>query len=1328
MKRKEKSMLSQMIRLPVPGKYCLAGAIFWVACTAASARGNVDAQQARALLEESGIQGGLVVHVPCGDGALTEALRVNRHCLVHGLDTDRKRVEQARRRLSERGVYGPVSVDVFNGEALPYTDNTVNFLLCSDKSNLSDAEVMRVLVPRGVACIRTEKGWSRKVKPWPEDIDEWTHYMYDATGNAVSHDRQVGPPRSLKWQCGPRWSRHHDHMASMSAMVSARGRIFYIIDEGSRISPQLPTDWKLVARDGFNGVLLWKRSIPDWHPHLWPLKSGPANLPRRLVASGPHVFATLGVNAPAVALDAATGAMVRAYKDTHGAEELLVRNGRLFVLVNPESIDLAADLAVDPEQGASRDSRTTYSPYMGKIWAGVRSRRWSNAPRRVCAFSVETGEKLWEHAGKVLPLTLAADGGHVYFHDGQRIVALSQSTGKPAWASASVPVWKGLHGQGLQSWFAPTLVVNDGKVLFAGGEKTHMSYMGWGAKDIGQDTMTCLSADTGKPLWTGSHPYSGYNSPEDLFVINKKVWVGNTAQGGANGRYASHDLATGEAVDDFPPTVNTYWFHHRCYRAKATDRYILSSRTGIEFVDVQTGNWDINHWVRGGCLYGIMPANGLVYAPPHPCACYPESKLNGLAALTAGSAATAEPVAPENRLERGPAYGSSLSEENEAEADWPTYRHDPARSGVTASTVSAQLQAAWDMPLGGRISQPVSGEGKVYIADRDGQAVYALDAASGRKQWCHVAEGRIDSPPTYYRGMIIFGSAAGYVTALRAADGVLAWRFLAAPSDLRMVAFDRLESLWPLNGTVLVQNDVVTAVAGRSRFLDGGLRLCRLDVKTGKRLSETVLDAVEPETGQDLQSRVKGLNMPVALPDILASDGKGLYMRSQALDLMGNPIAPGAGKAVPDHLFAAYGFTDDSWFHRTYWLYGKSFSGGVGGFGNARTKPAGFILANNETTVFGYGRKPDYFKWASIADYHLFACPISTSASSGMESAPTGILFKNSPSLDPKGKALTVSAWIKTKPEDGVILVRGANLNGFALVLLKGKPALLVRTGNKTHRAVSRTPVGDDWTHVAGVLHPDGNMQVVVNGDIAGKSSGAPLLKGEPSIPMKVGYDDTQQLLPKPIAPFSGMVDEIRLYRRALLPEELKQLAGNTEDAAAGKTEGLALHLDFAKGKARDRSPHGNHGAIQPGKTSVVEGPFGKALSLAQPEKVNWQRSRRSGKSRVNFAWTCELPIMARALACSKDVLFAAGPPDMLEETDAFQQFGDPAVQKKIVAQAGSLKGEKGALLLAVGMKTGKILGRYPLASPPVFDGISIAGGRVYVACENGRIVAYREK
>jgi len=1109
-------------------------------------------------------------------------------------------------------------------------------------------------------------------------------------------------------------------------MVSSGGRVFYYLDEGSRVSPQLPSQWKLVARDAFNGVLLWKRSIERWHTRLWPLKSGPASLPRRLVSVDDVVYATLGIQAPVSALDAASGKTLRQYANTEGAEEILYVGGMLLALVNPTPVDLQADLADDVEEGRSRDGRTTYSPQMARIWAGIRSRRWSNSDRVVRAFDAQTGRPLWERAGRVIPLTLAADEDTAYYHDGEKVVALDLADGREQWTSEPVPVWQGLEGQGLQSWFAPTLVVCDGKVLFAGGEKMHMSYMGWGSKDIGQDTMTALDAKTGKRLWTADHPYSGYNSPEDLFVIGGNVWTGVTAQGGPEGRYTARSLQNGKITKDCPPTVQTSWFHHRCHRAKATDQYVLCSRAGIEFVDVDSGEWTIHHWVRGGCLYGIMPCNGLVYSPPHPCACYPEAKLYGFTALAAANTehpGQGQAEQADQRLQRGPAYEQETARSvirDPRAGDWPTYRADAARSGAVACDVSPDLRRTWEVPFRGRLTQPIAVGDRLFIAEVDHYAVHALDVASGDRLWSFTAGGRVDTPPTFAHGRVLFGSADGYVYCLRASDGALAWRFRAAPVDRRTVAFERLESVWPVHGSVLVQNGVASFVAGRSMYLDGGLRLCRLDVDTGRLLGEKILDDRDPETQESLQVRIKGLNMPVALPDILTSDGECLFMRSQVMDLQGNRLSLGPGKSGRDHLFAAYGFTDDSGFHRTYWLFGDGFSGGIGGFGNARSKPAGSILVNNDKTVFGYGRKPEFYRWSSVADYQLFAA----AKPGGERGAARAVYFENSPSLDPTGKPLTISAWVKTESPHGTVLVRGAQQNGFALILTDGKPRMLLRTKGTTHQAVAKESIAAGWNHVAGVLDENGRMVVYLNGRESGAVENVPPLTGEPSIPMKIGYDDTNQLLPEPLTPLNGALDEVMLFHRGLSPDEIRRLAKMPTPLAKDDRQGQVLHLAFTGGKTRDRSTCGNHGTMDGAKPETIEGPFGEALVLKQPKHVVAPRAGR-GKSGVAYLWTREVPMMVRAMALAGDRLLIAGPPDVLDEAAAFQTFTDETTQKQLAAQDKALQGRSGARLQAVDAATGETLAEYALRSPPVFDGLAVAAGRVFIATMDGRLTAY---
>ena len=54
------------------------------------------AQTAQEIYKDTGVRGGLVVHLGCGDGDLTAKLRVNSSYLVHGLDTDPKTVTKTR--------------------------------------------------------------------------------------------------------------------------------------------------------------------------------------------------------------------------------------------------------------------------------------------------------------------------------------------------------------------------------------------------------------------------------------------------------------------------------------------------------------------------------------------------------------------------------------------------------------------------------------------------------------------------------------------------------------------------------------------------------------------------------------------------------------------------------------------------------------------------------------------------------------------------------------------------------------------------------------------------------------------------------------------------------------------------------------------------------------------------------------------------------------------------------------------------------------------------------------------------------------------------------
>jgi outer membrane protein assembly factor BamB len=387
---------------------------------------------AASVLESCGVQGGIVAHLGCGDGTFTAALCSENRFLVHGLDVDAANVAKARRHIDSLGLYGRVSAERYDGRNLPYGDNMVNLVVVSRaECRVPEEEILRALVPGGVAVVGGEK----TVKPWPPEIDEWTHFLYDASGNGVSKDRKVRCPRHTQWYAGPKFSRHHDALASLSAMTSSKGRLFYIYDEGPVSVMHRPAQWKLIARDAFNGRLLWKRDIPTWMTHLYNFRAGPAELPRRLVSVGDTVYTTLGWNTPAEKLDAATGKTMLTYAGSQGASELVYHDGMLLMVIGSpdrhiETSDGAtgywdwAEVDVPPRDKTvvACDAATGELAWRFKTSATERRIGWEN----------HLASPLWVH-GSVLVVdgTVYFAAGHSSNLDGGiRLYGLDLSTGE----------------------------------------------------------------------------------------------------------------------------------------------------------------------------------------------------------------------------------------------------------------------------------------------------------------------------------------------------------------------------------------------------------------------------------------------------------------------------------------------------------------------------------------------------------------------------------------------------------------------------------------------------------------------------------------------------------------------------------------------------------------------------------------------------------------------------------------------------------------------------------------------------------------------------------
>ncbi len=897
-------------------------------------------ESAAEIVKQHAATGGLVVFAGFDDAASVAALQVGEGTIVQGLSTARETVVQAREQLPAAGGCGTVSVRRYDGAILPYNDNLVNMLFVGGAETIAHGEIMRVLVPGGTAFLRKGGGWTRRVKNIPAAIDDWPCALYGADGNAVSGDTAVGPPRHLQWFAEPRFGRQHEHMSSVSAVVSARGRLFSILDEGSNYSIMLPADWKLVARDAYNGAILWKRRIPEWFTRYFPMKNGPSVLGHRLIATETAVFVTLGLNAPVSVLDAATGTTVRVLEKTADTHEFVLDDGVVYAVctVGGEPV-LAYERKSDHPVAVKERNRVFKTHYR-------------KGPRLIKAVKGDTGELLWQRRSPVQTLSLVVGGGRAVYHNDERVVCLDAGSGEEIWTTEKVGAGHGyMFGRGAN------MVIHDDVVLYATTE----------------NTVHAFSLNDGKKLWDAPRPKTGHRSTQDLFVIDGRVWYGETASGRQKGIFTGRDLHSGKILAAFRPDVNPYWFHHRCHRARATKNYLIVSRTGIELVDFRKEKWYPNHWVRGACAYGLIPANGMLYAPTHPCACYLSTKLQYFNALAPASRMTyEEPAAdPERRREKGPAFDRAIAAASAA-GDWPQYRRDIARSGCTPAAVGPTVEQRWTAAMNGEPGRLVVAEGKAFVPVPDRHTLFALDAAAGNACWHFAAGARIDSPPAVVDGRVLFGSADGWVYCLAAADGTLLWRYRAARQRRQMVARGQLASVHPVHGSVLVDGGRVYCTAGRSRFLDGGIGLVVLDAATGKLIVENVLDETGTD-GKNLHAKVRGLSMPVGLSDILSAKGPYLFMHSQPLDKQGTPVTD-AAKEDRDHLFTPTGFLDDSWFHRTYWVYGSSFKSGWNHWYDVgRVRPAGRLLVFNDETVFGYGRKQTYYRWSTPLAYHLFS-------------------------------------------------------------------------------------------------------------------------------------------------------------------------------------------------------------------------------------------------------------------------------------------------------------------------------------------------------------------
>jgi len=914
-----------------------AGYGAWIAfaCLLAGAAGAAAAATpevlAAQILESEGVRCGLYVHLGCGDGALTTALARKGTSIVHGVSDDPGEVARARALIDASGLYGPVSVERIAGyDRLPYVRDTVNLVVVDRlaellKKGLSLKDVVTILAPKGVAyvggglssetlksafekagardvrLVDTNGSWAVFTKPWPDDMDEWPQYRHDPSRTAVSNDRQVGVPTSLRWINGRDWDLYRPHM---QGLYSANGRAFYQYMRNPHI-PGVRVGGVIIARDAFNGK------------ELWSIEARVGFNPRTFVAVGDHCYAILEKNGPVVKLDAVTGSTLLAFDSP--ATSITYHNGVLIF---------------------GPGARAAYDTEGNKLWASYTG----------LDPVIATGDNVFVVAPK-------SPGN---------LLCLDLKTGRERWRVKDVTGRLGAHHDGV------LLMVDE---VRHGEEVNNRA----GLENFRQ-VYHAYSAGDGKLLWgPKDFPLDNHHGVAEGFFLKGLLWINswvNPYKDPDKREYVlGLDPKTGEEKKRvYLPNPNR--MKHRCFWQRATRDMILSR--SAEFIGIDSEKTHAFYAMRGACGFGYVPANGLLYQGKSQCICFPQMRAD--LAFSSEPLPIGGPVG--ERLVRGPGSPAAV---RAGPGDWPTYRHDARRLGATDAEVPSALRQLWTRPLGrGSVSSPVVVDDTVYVALMDQHRIVALDAGSGEPRWAFTANGPIDSPPTFYRGSLLFGSHDGWAYCLGAADGRLIWRLRAAPRERRILVRERLESPWPVIGSVLVTSDTAFFCAGRHSEADGGMHMFAVDPVDGSIKWKKNIYREEAY----VQANEKDID--TAINDVLCSDDSdsAVYLGAMQFDVeTGERLAEARGPILWgghwgmlfDNTLQPKGNRRDNWYYASA---GKLRRGRSTGFG-----PSGTTLSVDGRSIFGNETKKTS---KAVQPFHLYRRPIGKDGDGWRIQVPEG--------------------------------------------------------------------------------------------------------------------------------------------------------------------------------------------------------------------------------------------------------------------------------------------------------------------------------------------------
>lgn len=191
--------------------------------------------------------------------------------------------------------------------------------------------------------------------------------------------------------------------------------------------------------------------------------------------------------------------------------------------------------------------------------------------------------------------------------------------------------------------------------------------------------------------------------------------------------------------------------------------------------------------------------------------------------------------------------------------DWPTYKHDNRRSGITGESLTFPLEKAWSRSS---LTPPqtawpgpaqwdsfanlidlksmrdfdpvyyttVVGE-RVFWGSSVDDSIHCANLCDGEEQWTFCTSGPVRLPPTLFNNKAYLGSDDGYVYCLNAETGELIWSYKPSPESDLIPCDGKLISPWPCRTGVFVQNGIAYFAASLLPWKES--YLCAVNAETG---------------------------------------------------------------------------------------------------------------------------------------------------------------------------------------------------------------------------------------------------------------------------------------------------------------------------------------------------------------------------------------------------------------------------------------------------------------------------------------------------------------